>query len=67
MKNIKMLDELLGEMHKFALEHQVPISTTESIMTIDGILQVYRPMQCLEIGTAIGYGTIEIARRIQAR
>lgn len=68
MNNKKMnIDELLWEMRAFAGEHHIPISTSESIETIDSIIEASKPKYCLEIGTCIGYATIAIARKIQNR
>ncbi|MEY3197837.1 MAG: O-methyltransferase [Candidatus Parcubacteria bacterium] len=54
-------------MREFAREQHIPISSPESIITIDQLLTQQQPKHCLEIGTCIGYGTIEIARRIAHR
>jgi predicted O-methyltransferase YrrM len=50
-----------------AREQQDPISSPESIATLERLLRLYKPKHCLEIGTCIGFGTIEIARRITER
>ncbi len=55
-------DKLLTEMEDYAEEHNIPILDWDSIEFIEKIILAYRPDRVLEIGTAIAYSAIRIAR-----
>lgn len=55
-------DELLQEMERYAEEHFVPILNLESAGFLHVLLQIAKPQSILEVGTAIGYSTIWLAR-----
>ena len=55
-------DALILEMEKYALEHKVPILDWKSAEFIEQLILIKKPQNVLEVGTAIGYTTIRIAR-----
>ena len=55
-------DELILEMERFAIEHSVPILDWHSADLIEKLILLNKPDRVLEIGTAIAYTTIRIAR-----
>lgn len=55
-------DELLSSMEREAEEERIPIIQLPSIQFIRTALLAYQPKRILEIGTAIGYSTIWIAK-----
>jgi len=61
----KKPDELLEEMEKFALENSIPILAWQSAGLIEQLILMKNPKRVLEIGTAIAYTTIRIARNLE--
>lgn len=59
-------DPLLREMRKFAEIHEVPISQRETSAFLQFLCAVKQPKRILEIGTAIGYSAIAMAKHCQA-
>lgn len=57
-------DELILEMEAFAAEHKIPILSWQSAELIEQLILLKEPKRVLEIGTAIGYTTIRIARQL---
>lgn len=55
-------DKLITEMEEYAEEHDVPILDWHSIEFIEKLILTNKPDRVLEIGTAISYSTIRIAR-----
>ncbi len=55
-------DKLITEMEEYAEEHHVPILDWHSIEFIEKLILTNKPDRVLEIGTAIAYSTIRIAR-----
>ncbi len=60
-------DELLKEMEEYAKENKVPILSWQSAEFIEQIVLMIKPGRVLEIGTAIGYTTIRIARNLKKK
>ncbi|MCZ7610691.1 MAG: O-methyltransferase [Ignavibacterium sp.] len=58
----KQEDKLILEMEEFAEQHSIPILEWHAIEFIEKLIQISKPKRVLEIGTAIGYSTIRIAR-----
>jgi predicted O-methyltransferase YrrM len=63
----KKPDELIEEMEKYALENNVPILQWQSAELIEQLVAIKNPKRVLEIGTAIGYTTIRIARNLTGK
>ena len=64
---IKEDDALILEMEKFASEKKIPILYPESAAFLEQLIRIARPRRVLEIGTAIGYSTIRIARCLRKK
>lgn len=60
-------DALLEEMENFARQNNVPILDWHSAEFLEKLIKIYKPDRVLEIGTAIGYSTIRIARCLSKR
>lgn len=63
----KESDELLKEMEEFAKLHSVPILSWQSADFIEQLVLMTKPKRVLEIGTAIAYTTIRIARNLKKK
>lgn len=55
-------DSLLSRMEKYAEENKIPILDKLSAIFLEQLIQIHNPKQFLEIGTAIGYSTIRVAK-----
>ncbi len=62
---IKEKDELILEMEAYAQEYNVPIVTTEVAEYLRFLVSSYKIKNILEIGTAIGYSGILMAKEIK--
>jgi predicted O-methyltransferase YrrM len=60
-------DELINEMEAYAKEHNVPILSWQSADFIEQIVLLLNPKRVLEIGTAIAYTSIRIARNLNKK
>jgi len=60
-------DELLKEMEEYAKANKVPILSWQSAEFIEQIIKIAEPGRALEIGTAIAYTTIRIARNLKKK
>ncbi|MEP0861129.1 MAG: O-methyltransferase [Ignavibacterium sp.] len=60
----KKKDSLLRSMEEFAEENNVPILSNLSANLLEQLIVMNKPQRVLEIGTAIGYSTIRMARRL---
>jgi predicted O-methyltransferase YrrM len=63
----KKSDTLLEEMEKYAQENKVPILSWQSAEFIEQIVIIKNPKRVLELGTAIGYSSIRIARILKGK
>jgi len=59
---LKQSDPLLEEMEKYARKAYIPIIQPESAQFLKMLCTVSKPKRVLEIGTAIGYSSIILAR-----
>lgn len=66
-KFIKEDDALILEMEKFASEKKIPILYSESALFLEQIVLLTKPKRILEIGTAIAYSSIRIARNLKKK
>lgn len=55
-------DEFLHELEKYAAENDVPIIEPESARFLTVMCEMKKPKKILEVGTAIGYSSILMAR-----
>ena len=53
---------LSADLEKFAAEHEVPISQPETIRLIEVLIRLGGIKKILEVGTAIGYSALRMAR-----
>ncbi|MHB8906221.1 MAG: O-methyltransferase [Melioribacteraceae bacterium] len=60
-------DPLLKEMEEFALEKKIPILDWNSAEFLEELILIHRPKRVLEIGTAIAYSSIRIARQLRKK
>jgi predicted O-methyltransferase YrrM len=58
---------LIEEMEAYAAQNKVPILTRDAAELIEQLIIISRPKRVLEIGTAIGYTTIRIARNLKKK
>jgi caffeoyl-CoA O-methyltransferase len=63
----KQTDTLIEEIENYAKEHGVPILSWQSADLLEQIVQMKNPKRVLELGTAIGYSTIRIARNLEGK
>ncbi len=61
-RTLKKSDGLLLEMEEFAKKNEVPISQPESIKLNELLIKIGNVKKVLEVGTAIGYSAIRMAR-----
>lgn len=60
-------DELIAEMELYAKEHNVPILSWQSAEFLEQIVLLKTPKRVLELGTAIAYSTIRVARQLKGK
>lgn len=60
------MDELLAEMRQFAVDNRVPIISDAGARLLEETAAEKQPRSVLEIGTAIGYSALLIARNCPA-
>jgi len=57
-------DDLILELETFAKEKKVPILNWNAAEFLEQLIIIHKPKRVLEIGTAIGYSTIRIAKNL---
>ena len=62
---LSQTDELLSEMEEYAAQHRVPIADREVALFLEITARAIRARRVLEIGMAIGYSVIHLARAMQ--
>ena len=60
-------DTLIEEMEAYAKEHNVPILSWQSAEFLEQLVILKNPRRVLELGTAIAYSTIRIARQLKGK
>lgn len=60
-------DSLLLEMEEFASKKKIPILYPESALFLEQLILLTRPKRVLEIGTAIAYSSIRMARQLRKK
>lgn len=63
----KSRDELLIEMEEYAEKYSIPILDIHAAEFLEQMIEIKRPDRVLEIGSAIGYSSIRIARCLRRR
>lgn len=58
-------DVLLTQIEQYASENNVPILDRLSAAFLEQLITISRPVRVLELGTAIGYSAIRVARKLQ--
>ncbi len=59
-------DSFILELETFAKENKIPILNWNSAEFLEQLIIITKPERVLEIGTAIGYSTIRIARNLNS-
>ncbi len=60
-------DSLIKEMEEFAAEKNIPILDWKSAELLEQLVLISKPKRVLEIGTAIAYSSIRIARNLKKK
>lgn len=60
-------DQLILEMEAYAVQHNIPILSWQSAEFMEQLVVLLQPKRVLEIGTAIAYTTIRIARFLKKK
>ncbi|MEJ2617884.1 MAG: O-methyltransferase, partial [Ignavibacteriaceae bacterium] len=60
-------DPLILEMEEYAKEYKIPILSWQSVEFLEQMIRISKPKRVLEIGTAIAYSTIRIARNLKKK
>jgi len=60
-------DPLIREMEKYAKEHNVPILSWQSADLLEILIKMMKPKRVLEIGTAIAYSSIRVAKNLKKK
>ena len=63
----KKTDSLIEEMEIYAREHNVPILSRQSAEFLEQLILIKNPRRVLELGTAIAYSSIRIARNLKGK
>lgn len=62
-----MDNELILEMESYAMENRIPILDRHAAAFLELQIKITKPKRVLEIGTAIGYSSIRIARSLATK
>lgn len=60
-------DPLIKQMEEFAKDNKIPILDWKAAELLEQLVIILRPKRVLEIGTAIGYSSIRIARKLKKK
>ncbi len=60
-------DPLITEMEEYAKQHNVPILSWQSADFLEILIKMMEPKRVLEIGTAIAYSSIRIAKNLKKK
>jgi predicted O-methyltransferase YrrM len=60
-------DPLIFEIEQYAKEHKVPVLNWQAADFMEQIIRIINPKRVLEIGTAIAYSSIRIARNLRKK
>lgn len=62
---LSQTDDLLSEMEEYAAKHRVPIADREVALFLEITARAIKARRVMEIGMAIGYSVIHLARAMQ--
>jgi predicted O-methyltransferase YrrM len=62
--NTKADDNFIKELEEYAALNHVPILDKVSVKLLENLVLLAKPQRVLELGTAIGYTTIRVARKL---
>ncbi len=62
--NTKTDDNFIKELEEYAALNHVPILDKVSVKLLENLVLMAKPQRVLELGTAIGYTTIRVARKL---
>jgi len=60
-------DPLIEDMEKYAVKFNVPILSWQAVEFMEQMIRIINPKRVLEIGTAIAYSSIRIARNLKKK
>ena len=60
--NILKFSSLEEELRDYAIKHNVPIIQDDGLALLETVIRLKRPKKILEVGTAIGYSAIRMAK-----
>jgi caffeoyl-CoA O-methyltransferase len=60
-------DPLIKEMEEYAKQHNIPILSWQSADFLEILIKMMEPKRVLEIGTAIAYSSIRIAKNLKKK
>jgi predicted O-methyltransferase YrrM len=63
----KETDPLILEMEEYAKQHNIPILAKDSAAFLEQLICIVNPKKVLELGTAIAYSSIRIARNLSKK
>ncbi len=63
--NRPVIDPLIAEMEEFALLNKIPILNWKALELLELLIELKQPENILEIGTAIGYSSIQMTRKLK--
>jgi len=63
----KKTDSLIEEMEAYAKDHNIPILSWQSAEFLEQLVLMKNPRRVLELGTAIAYSTIRVARNLKGK
>ena len=58
------IKEILNEQRIYALLHDVPILRESEVELFEDLIDLYKPKRVLEVGTAIGYSSLLLAKHM---
>ncbi|MGK9367619.1 O-methyltransferase [Melioribacter sp. Ez-97] len=68
LKTLRRVDDpLIAEMEEFAVKNKIPILDWKAAELLEQLILISRPKRTLEIGMAIGYSTIRMAKVIRKK
>lgn len=63
-KETQQLQDILNEQRIYGVVNHIPILRESEVHLFEELIELYRPISVLEVGTAIGYSTLLLARHL---